>query len=214
MPHAPRSDVAKHSGAIGFLTVVAHEQHGLFGGLLVLNPAGRPLEFHCTAPLKPNRAQEILFGPTLQAYLYGEQIAPALVAQAQGNLLAMLTDCPPMLAAREHLELPLALVFSPAETPTRAGGNADGAADRAAGGGERVMQLRFDEPHAQTTGPGWFRIGRHVLSTAPGFDDDQSLVASRLGAAAERLDLFEPFSRIREAIEEAGGRGQNAGGKE
>src|SRR5262245_21892116 len=59
----------KRSTAIGFYTVVAHEQHGLFGGLLVLNRNGRPLEFHCTAPLKPNRAQEILYGATLESYL-------------------------------------------------------------------------------------------------------------------------------------------------
>ena len=56
----------KRSAAIGFYTVVPHEQHGLFGGLLVLNHNGRPLEFHCTAPLKPNRAQEILYGATLE----------------------------------------------------------------------------------------------------------------------------------------------------
>ena len=51
---------AKSKPALGFLTVVEHPQYGLFGGYLVLNLAGRPLEFHCTAPIKPNRAQEIL----------------------------------------------------------------------------------------------------------------------------------------------------------
>ena len=58
--------------AIGFLTVVDEPAHGLFGGYLILNPAGRPVEFHCTAPVKPNRAQEILYGTTLKPYLYGE----------------------------------------------------------------------------------------------------------------------------------------------
>ena len=87
--------------AVGFVTVVLHEQHGLFGGLLVLNTAGRPLEFHCTAPLKPNRAQEILFGPTLQPYLYGEQIARTLIVQVQDKLLAAITDLEPVLAARD-----------------------------------------------------------------------------------------------------------------
>ncbi|MBL9124077.1 MAG: hypothetical protein JNG90_10630, partial [Planctomycetaceae bacterium] len=47
--------------ALGFLTVVEHEQLGLIGGYLLLNLSGRPLEFHCTAPLKPNRAQQILY---------------------------------------------------------------------------------------------------------------------------------------------------------
>jgi hypothetical protein len=59
------------SAALGFLAVVEHELHGLFGGYLLLNATGRPLEFHCTAPVRPNRAQQILYGPTLEPYLYG-----------------------------------------------------------------------------------------------------------------------------------------------
>jgi len=69
--------------AIGFLTVVDDSSHGLFGGYLILNPAGRPVEFHCTAPVKPNRAQEILYGVTLKPYLYGEQIARALIEKSK-----------------------------------------------------------------------------------------------------------------------------------
>ena len=59
------SQALRPKPALGFLTVVEHPQHGLFGGYLLLNHGGRPLEFHCTAPIKPNRAQEILYGPTL-----------------------------------------------------------------------------------------------------------------------------------------------------
>src|SRR6266404_1210747 len=61
-----RRDAASEA-AVGFLTVVSSEPHGLVGGYLVLNALGRPLEFHCTAPVKPNRAQEILYGATLQS---------------------------------------------------------------------------------------------------------------------------------------------------
>ena len=71
--------------ALGFLTVVEHPQYGLFGGYLMLNTAGRPLEFHCTAPIKPNRAQEILYGPTLEAFLYGEQIGQTLDQPGQAR---------------------------------------------------------------------------------------------------------------------------------
>ena len=67
--------------ALGFLTVVEQDPLGLVGGYLLLNGAGRPLEFHCTAPVKPNRAQQILFGPTLAPYLYGEQIGQTLIAK-------------------------------------------------------------------------------------------------------------------------------------
>ena len=52
-------------GAIGFLTTVASASHGVFGGYLLVDEVGRPLEFHCTAPVRVSRAQEILYGPYL-----------------------------------------------------------------------------------------------------------------------------------------------------
>ena len=50
----------KSQPALGFLTILEHDQLGYVGGYLILNSAGRPLEFHCSAPVKPNRAQQIL----------------------------------------------------------------------------------------------------------------------------------------------------------
>src|SRR3954465_8560029 len=96
--------------AIGFLTVVEHDLHGLFGGYLLLNETGRPLEFHCTAPVKPNRAQEILYGPTLRPYLCGEQIGQALVARAKTDVLLVLTDDPAAVGVREFTAAPVVLM--------------------------------------------------------------------------------------------------------
>ena len=69
--------------AMGFLTIVESSAQGIFGGYLLLNEAGRPLEFHCTAPVRPNRAQQILYGPTLKPYLFGEQIGQTLLSQTK-----------------------------------------------------------------------------------------------------------------------------------
>ena len=74
---------AKPALCLGFLTVVENETLGLIGGYLLLNAAGRPLEFHCTAPVKPSRTQEILYGPTLRPYLLAEVIGQALVAGSE-----------------------------------------------------------------------------------------------------------------------------------
>src|SRR3954469_20221301 len=104
-------DDAKSVPTLGFLTVVEHPQHGLFGGFLLLTMNGRPLEFHCTAPVKPNRAQEILFGPTLAPYLYGEQIGRTLLAKSSVEPLVVCTDLAAMLAVREHTAAPVALVL-------------------------------------------------------------------------------------------------------
>ena len=172
----------KSLSALGFLTVVEHEQLGLFGGYLVLNAGGRPLEFHCTAPIKPNRAQQILYGATLEPYLYGEQIGQTLVTKAETKPGLVCTDLPAVLAVREHVELPVALVLPPSP--------GDGTA------------LRFDEAHALRE-PASFTVGRNRLSVSWRHSGDRSEVASQLAALDDGFDLAEPFARIREAIEEA-----------
>ena len=96
--------------AFGFLTIVQQSELGLVGGYLVLNAGGRPLEFHCTAPVKPNRAQEILYGATLKSYLYGEQIGPALVNRGKTPPLIVFTDQLDAAAIRQQIEVPTVIV--------------------------------------------------------------------------------------------------------
>ena len=79
---------------LGFLTIATDPSQARIGGLLLVNASGRPLEFHCTAAVKPNRAQEILYGPTLEEYLCGEQIGMALCDAIKHDSSLMLTDIP------------------------------------------------------------------------------------------------------------------------
>lgn len=183
---------AKSKPALGFLTVVEHPQYGLFGGYLVLNTAGRPLEFHCTAPIKPNRAQEILYGPTLEAFLYGEQIGQTLVRQAGIPPLLICTDREPALAAREHISTPVVLVLPP-EVAEAATEPSD----------ESGRILRLDAAHPGGPRLATFRLGRNRLALPERAEEDRRLVAERLGELADSFDLAEPFQRIRDAIEEA-----------
>lgn len=176
------TSVATHAGGIGFLTVVSDDAQGLFGGYLVLNLLGRPLEFHCTVPIKPNRAQEILYGPTLAPYLYGEQIGQALVRKSTADPLLICTDVEPMLAVREFTSAPVALIE--AATGERA---------------EPISALRPDARHG-----GELHWARHRLSTCRVHGrDDVELLRARLAGLAEQFDLSEPFARIREALLEA-----------
>jgi hypothetical protein len=196
---------AKPKSALGFLTVLDHPQHGLFGGYLILNMAGRPLEFHCTAPIKPNRAQEILYGPTLESFLYGEQIGFTLLEQAKIDPLLVCTDRQAALAVRELIALPVALVL-PADSSGETGAPNPGeapAGQSADGGQEHRPRLRLDRSH--TGGPQLFtfRVGRNHLAVPQRSEADQPLIAQRLAELGESFDLAEPFHRIREAIEEA-----------
>lgn len=108
MQHEAASDQGELS--FGYLTTLDSPSHGLFGGYLVVDGLGRPLEFHCTAPVKVSRAQQILYGASLDTHLHGQQVGGALLAEAKATPAVVLTDTRSMLHVRPHTSLPVALV--------------------------------------------------------------------------------------------------------
>jgi hypothetical protein len=173
---------ARPTAALGFLTVIEHDQHGLLGGYLVLNTAGRPLEFHCTSGVKPNRAQEILFGPTLGAYLYGEQIGQTLFAKSTLTPAMICTNQPQALALREFVQSPVVLV------------------EREASAGKTY---RVDAAHGGESTKLLLKRGADRLSLATSQDGDRQAIEACLATLADSFDLSEPFARICSAMEEA-----------
>jgi len=195
---------AKPRSALGFLTTVEDPKDGLFGGYLVLNLAGRPLEFHCTAPIKPNRAQQILYGPTLEPYLFGEQIGQTLVNKGRIEPQAVCTDRGPALALREFVAMPVVLVLrsedrSPdVDEPTT---DEPTTTDRPPVDPRTSPIWRLDAPHGTPSGLIGFRLGRNRVAVPDSGGDDPHAIAERLSGFG--FDLAEPFQRIREAIDEA-----------
>ena len=96
---------------LGFLTAIEVADRGFVGGLLITNHYGRPLEFQCTAPVKANRTQEILYGPTLGPYVLGELIGRTLLDKASIKVHVLLTERPEILDARGNFNVPTALVI-------------------------------------------------------------------------------------------------------
>jgi len=187
------SSGTKSNAALGFLTIVEHEPHGLFGGYLVLNTAGRPVEFHCTAPIRPNRAQQILYGPTLEPFLFGEHIGRTLLEKATSPPLVVCTDRRAALSLREHVEVPVALVL-----------DGENEAEASASLSESsYKQWRVDGPHVVGSALSEFRLGCNHLAVLNRATNDRQQIQDRLGEIAETFVLAEPFTRIREAIDEA-----------
>ena len=186
---------SKSLQGFGFLTAVEDQQLGWIGGYLVLNAAGRPLEFHCTAPVKPNRAQQILYGPTLACYICGEQIGTALTRKSSINAAAIFTNTSTMMAVRCSVNSPVACVNESAE-----------AIEDNTSVATSNKQVRIDAPH-ETPRPASadqlisFQVGGINLSVAEAFAADQQRIAALLEDPSG-LDLHEPFQRILEAIEE------------
>ncbi|MGI9517131.1 MAG: hypothetical protein ACR2NP_08805 [Pirellulaceae bacterium] len=97
---------------LGFYCVQEIESLGFCGGYLILNQHARPLEFHCTLPILPERAQQILYGPSLRPYLIAEHIGPPLVAKSTQRPEVILVNDLDGIELSQHVELPVVLVQS------------------------------------------------------------------------------------------------------
>lgn len=180
-----------------YLSTLESVEHGYFGGYLVLSKLGRPLEFHCTAPIRPSRAQQILYGPTLEPYLLGEQICGALLHAAKLKPSVILTDCEAALYARARTAAPIVLVTN----------------STAQVGGASALQAPHDASNAINAGLREFTFGVCELQLPFGYERDRNEVVAALTILTQHVDLAEPFERIHEAIREAqriGGRGTEA----
>jgi hypothetical protein len=101
---------------LGFLAAVEDAERGMVGGLLVTNRFGRPLEFQCTTPVKPNRTQQILYGPTLRPFLLAEVIGRTLVEKVSVKPHLVLIESTELLDLRLHVEVPIAGLIAAAES--------------------------------------------------------------------------------------------------
>jgi len=203
---------------LGFLTVIDQSPSGLTGGYLVLNKVGRPLEFHCTMPLLPDKIQQILYGETLLPFLYGERIAQTLVQRSKIPVLTVLTNHAAVLPVQSLVSTPIIYVFGglakPEETsaipPVREISEELSESLKTFGIDDTRLQARSscpDEmpkvPHVPGLDTGiWREIGIGNRLIAVPATKEQQLIA-QIKEMARTIDLLEPFARIRLALEEA-----------
>lgn len=157
---------------LGFLTAIEDPDRGYVGGLLITNRFGRPLEFQCTAPVKPNRTQQILYGPTLKPFVLGELIGKTLVEKAGVKPHLVLTEQEDLLELRDFISVPVASLSDlPVAKPVE--------------GGPRRLKL-----------------GNQILTFHSGHADDQAEIERQAAQIPSSADLKEPFDRVREALTE------------
>jgi hypothetical protein len=185
----------KESFRLGFLTAIEVPERGFVGGLLVTNQFGRPLEFQCTAPLKPNRAQEILYGPTLIPYLLGDLIGRTLIEKVGVKPHLVLTERNDLLPLRDLVSIPVAFVDEQSES-AKTGHSADPPAS---------------EPEIAGA-PSHFRLGRQILRFHAAHGDDRAIAQQGAATVPHDADLREPFERVREALKETAQPGAQSGG--
>jgi len=158
----------------GFINVIDLPTVGLCGGLLVVSHLGRPLEFHCTAPCPPNRAQQIMYGQTYRGFVFTDQIGAALVDSAKHVPSAYLTCSPEMLPIGELVDPPVVLAeISETEKPFDGSG---------------LPQFKVDQ----------------IQFSCVNLAKDQTIaLQGHIEKFHAKLPIDEPFERIAQAIEEA-----------
>ncbi|MGL6077022.1 MAG: hypothetical protein ACRC8S_22935 [Fimbriiglobus sp.] len=104
------NDATRETPAIlGFLSIVT-DASGVYGGYLVTNAWGRPLEFRLSTAVQPNRVQQILYGPTLTEYLHAELIGKTLIEKCTTQPTLVITDSADALGVRSRVGVPAVLV--------------------------------------------------------------------------------------------------------
>jgi len=171
-----KNTVTKPLLAYGFLTTWEDPTHGFFGGYLILSEWGRPLEFHCSTPVLPNRAQRILYGATLRSYVLGELIGQTLLAKSKLPVEAVITD------QQEMLTVPLlrdeTVVYIDRPDPD-----------------DPASEEEFTSPSCT--------VGEYRITGTNSCTWRAEELAAVLNRLSEQVDLCEPFERIRGAIREA-----------
>lgn len=204
MPH----ESANPETTFGYLSMLEIAEHGYFGGYLIVSLLGRPMEFHCTAPVRPSRAQRILYGPTLEPYLLGEQIAGALLEVASLTPSLILANNEATIPARSRAGVPIVLL---SENADRSSDAFTQTSDPAGLSGASIA-FRGRVGHSAAS-HGSFAVGSCDFRLPLGYESEQDAVTQLLNELARQVDLAEPFDRIEEAIREAqrlGGRGAEA----
>lgn len=168
---------------LGFLETIEIDGRGHIGGLLVTNHSGRPLEFQCTTPVRPNRTQEILFGETLRPWLLGELIGSTLLERVSIKPGLVITSDPSLLELQNHTTIPVAL--AEAQNDAVAHSLAGDEAASAAVPATRCV-----------------RVGNSLLRFHQGHNRNAESLERQQHLVPESANLQEPLERVREALAE------------
>jgi hypothetical protein len=78
------------------------------GGALVTDDKTRPVEFRCTSPIRPTDYQRVLYGGTLDGYIFVDLIGIPLINKARETVSLVLVEEDEFLDVRPLVDIPVA----------------------------------------------------------------------------------------------------------
>lgn len=155
---------------------------GYRGGILVTDGWGKPLEFRCTAPVRPNPLQKTLYGQTLLPHIAVELIGlPLLLSILEKPVLVIIQDSL-FFDVRLHSGTSLVRVWRQGEQVRLQSTDDEQKSNVALSCATGKFQPIVCEPHWQ-------------------FRSDSETATPLLSEMFTRWDIVEPFERLNRALE-------------
>lgn len=174
----------KEKQLLGYLTVDARENF-FRGAALVTDTRGIPTDFRYTEPVRPTRLERILYGGALDIYLREEVILENLIKAIETKPVLWIVDSEILILPVQKLsKLPALVLDSTQRSPLDHAGQVEPTVEPG------VFIFQADGVSAPMR-----------VTVAPENASKISQFTSALAAAAEEMELPEPFTRIARALE-------------
>ena len=166
---------------LAYVALVEMEEGVLRGGILVTDSHGKPVEFRCTSPIRPNAVQRTLYGSTLMPHIAVELVGKPLVQTVQTAPDVVLVQQEEFLSLRTRCEKPLLLARRQGEGMQLS---------------EESGKSQREEVLASPSG----KFAPVVVTCHWDYPDDIVQCKEGLGWMFSNCDLVEPFERVKTAL--------------
>jgi hypothetical protein len=169
---------------IAFLGYMELEKGAAYrGGILVVDEWGKPLEFRCTAPVRPNPVQRTLYGETLMPHIAVELVGAPILRTVEEKPLVVVIQDEVFFDLRNHTETPLVRIRRQGTQVKMTGSDES----------KKSASIVIDS----TTG----KFQPVILEAHRQFPNDLAAWREKLSQLFGRWDLIEPFDRLAKALD-------------
>jgi hypothetical protein len=108
---------------LAFLDVIkmGDKSSSVRGGALITDNETKPYEFRCTGPVRPTELQRILYGATLNEYIFVDLLGAPLLRAAKEKPVLVIVRNEILLRVRPTVEYPVVVLKKSEHTGTSSG---------------------------------------------------------------------------------------------
>jgi len=163
--------LAEINALIAYLMILKESEERYTGGIMVTDPYTIPVEFKYTEPLKPTGLQKILYGKSIEKFIWVDVIARKLIQGLQEN--------PRLLLIQDKILFPV-----PAKNPV--------CMIASAAGETKAEEQDYEDLFSDQLEGGYQLISK--MKPSPD-------LVQWVQRVSREVDILEPFNRLKEALQ-------------